>query len=67
LTPLHGRACASVFELSAKGAKHVSLGKLSAERVVKGIRAIIFDETITKIQVHESVIARDGNTHRSFA
>ncbi|NHV99207.1 MAG: PIN domain-containing protein [Thaumarchaeota archaeon] len=46
----------SIFELSAKGAKYVSAKKLSAERVIEGIRAIVFDENIVKIPIHESRI-----------
>ena len=46
----------SIFELSAKGAKHVAAGKLSAERVTKGIRAIIYDETIEMIPIYESTL-----------
>jgi len=46
----------SIFELSAKGAKHVAAGSLSAERVTRGIRAIIYDETIKTIPMHESTI-----------
>jgi len=46
----------SIFELSAKGAKYVSANKLSAERVIEGIRAIVFDENIVKIPIHESRI-----------
>ncbi|MBO3799971.1 MAG: hypothetical protein FGF52_02795, partial [Candidatus Brockarchaeota archaeon] len=36
-----------------KGAKYVSMGKLSAEKVAMGIRAVVFDETITRILIHE--------------
>jgi len=46
----------SIFELSAKGAKHVTAGTLSAERVTKGIRAIVYDETIEMIPMYESTI-----------
>lgn len=46
----------SIFELSAKGAKHISAGTLPAERVARGIRAIIYDETITMIPTHESTL-----------
>jgi len=46
----------SIFELSAKGAKHINAGALSAERVTRGIRAIVYDETITKIPIHESAL-----------
>jgi len=46
----------SVFELSAKGAKHVAAKGLSAERVTRGIRAVVYDETVTRIPIHESRI-----------
>jgi len=46
----------SVFELSAKGAKHVATGKLSAERVTRGISAIVYDERITVVPMHDSSI-----------
>lgn len=46
----------SVFELSAKGAKHVAAGSLSAERVTRGIRAILYNETIKTIPIHGSTI-----------
>ena len=44
----------SVFELSAKGAKHISSGKLPPERVTKGIRAIVYNEEIEMIPTYES-------------
>lgn len=46
----------SVFELSAKGAKHVAAGTLSAERVTRGIRATVYDERITVIPMHDSSV-----------
>jgi len=46
----------SVFELSAKGAKHVATGTLSAERVTRGISAIVYDERITVVPMHDSSI-----------
>lgn len=46
----------SVFELSAKGAKHVATGTLSAERVTRGIRAIIYEERITVVPMHDSSV-----------
>lgn len=45
-----------IFELSAKGAKHTASGTLTAERVAKGIRAIVYAETIEIIPVHESPV-----------
>jgi len=44
----------SVFELAAKGAKHISAGKLPPERVTKGIRAIVYNEQIEMIPTYES-------------
>jgi PIN domain nuclease of toxin-antitoxin system len=46
----------SIFELSAKGAKHVSAGVLPAERVTRGIRAIIYNEAIETIPMHDSAL-----------
>ena len=43
----------SVFELSAKGAKHVATGTLSAERVTRGISAIVYDEGMTVVPMHD--------------
>jgi PIN domain nuclease of toxin-antitoxin system len=44
----------SIFELSAKGAKHVITGALPPERVAKGIGAIIYDERIETIPIDDS-------------
>jgi len=44
----------SIFELSATGAKHITAGALSAERVTKGIRAIIYDERIEIAPISDS-------------
>lgn len=46
----------SVFELSAKGAKYVATGTLSAERVTRGIRALVYDERITMVPMHDSSV-----------
>ena len=46
----------SIFELSAKGAKHIIAGNLSAERVTRGIRAIVYSETIETIPIYESTL-----------
>jgi len=46
----------SIFELSAKGAKHITAGTLSGERVTKGVRAIVYDETIETVPMHESTL-----------
>ncbi|MEM2972210.1 MAG: PIN domain-containing protein [Candidatus Bathyarchaeia archaeon] len=46
----------SVFELSAVGAKQVLVGTLPAERVVKGVRAIVYDERVNVIPLYESSV-----------
>jgi len=46
----------SPFELSAKGAKYVVEGSLSSERIIRGIRAIVYDDTIATIPIYESKI-----------
>lgn len=46
----------TIFELSAKGGKQVATRNLEAERVVKGIRAIIYDGRIERIPVHDASI-----------
>ncbi len=46
----------SVFELSAKGAKHVAAGTLSSERVTRGIRAVVYDDRITVVPMHDSSV-----------
>ena len=46
----------TIFELSAKGAKHIVDRTLTAERVSRGIRAIVYDERIEKIPIHDTSI-----------
>lgn len=46
----------SIFELSAKGAKHIVAGTLSSARVARGIRAIVHDGTIRMIPIHDSTL-----------
>ncbi len=46
----------SLFELSAKGAKLVATRKLAPERVARGIRAIIYNETVEIVPIYESTI-----------
>lgn len=55
----------SIFELSAKGAKQVSAGAISPERVAKGIRAIVYDETIETVPTHEGTILLTAFSLRS--
>ena len=45
-----------IFELSAKGAKQITAGTLPAERVTRGIRAIVYDEAIERIPVYDTPI-----------
>ena len=46
----------SIFELSAKGAKYIANGMLTPERVMMGIRAIVYDDAIDHISIHDSDI-----------
>lgn len=44
----------SLFELAAKGAKHVSSKQLPQERVLKGIQAVEMDDHLRKESVYDS-------------
>ena len=44
----------TLFELSAKGAKYVNNGMLLPESVAEGIRAIVHDDEIETIPIHDS-------------
>ena len=44
----------TLFELSAKGAKYVASGLLKAERVIRGIKALFYDDRVRKVPVHET-------------
>jgi PIN domain nuclease of toxin-antitoxin system len=44
----------TIFELSAKGAKYAASGTIAPERVTKGIKAIIYNEAINTIEIHEN-------------
>jgi PIN domain nuclease of toxin-antitoxin system len=46
----------SVFELSAKGAKYIKEGQLTPERVTRGIRALVYNDEVEAIPVHDSNI-----------
>jgi len=46
----------SIFELSAKGAKHITNKTLTPERVTRGLRAIIYDDTVESIPIHDRQI-----------
>lgn len=46
----------TIFELSANGAKHIAAGVLTAERVSRGIRSIVYDERMAKVPIHDSSV-----------
>lgn len=46
----------SLFELMAKGAKYVANGRLPAQRVFRGINAIIHDDRIRIIRIYDTSI-----------
>ncbi|RLF19393.1 MAG: hypothetical protein DRZ82_05820 [Thermoprotei archaeon] len=46
----------TLFELSAKGAKYIASRLLSHERVLKGLRAIIYDNRINRIPIYDTTI-----------
>ena len=46
----------SLFELSAKGGRFVVEGKLEAERVLRGVRSIFYDERLVKVPFVESSV-----------
>ncbi len=46
----------TIFELSAKATKHITTGTLTDERVSQGIRALVYDDRITRIPIHDSSI-----------
>jgi predicted nucleic acid-binding protein len=48
----------SLFELSAKGARYIFEGSLPAERVTRGINAISYDDSITKLRSYETSTLR---------
>lgn len=56
----------TVFELAAKGAKYVVTGRLKAERITRGIKAVVYDERITKIPLHDSTILLTAFRLRRF-
>lgn len=43
----------TLFELSAKGTKYTASGQLSLERLIKGLRSIILDESIQKAPFYD--------------
>jgi PIN domain nuclease of toxin-antitoxin system len=46
----------TIFELSAKGAKFIKEGQLPPERVTRGINAIIYNDSIETIPIHNTTI-----------
>ena len=46
----------TVFELSATGAKYIKESQLSPERVTRGINAIIYNDDIETIPIHDATI-----------
>jgi len=46
----------SIFELAAKGGKHVALGRLAADRVTRGIRAIVYSDSVEVVPIHETAV-----------
>jgi len=56
----------TIFELAAKGAKLVSDGRLSADRVERGLAAILTDDTINQIAFQESEILKRAIVLRSI-
>lgn len=46
----------TIFELSAKGAKYIKEGQLLPERVTRGISAIIYNDAIETIPMHDTTI-----------
>jgi PIN domain nuclease of toxin-antitoxin system len=50
----------TIFELSAKGAKYVKEGQLAPERVTRGISAIIYNDTIATIPMHDTTILQNA-------
>ncbi|MEM3622001.1 MAG: PIN domain-containing protein [Candidatus Methanomethyliaceae archaeon] len=46
----------TIFELSAKGAKYVASGRIPSEKVMRGIRALVYNENIDIVESHDSSI-----------
>lgn len=54
----HGISISEVtlFELCANGAKRVAGGGLTGERVSRGIRAVVYDDRIARIPMHDTSV-----------
>ena len=46
----------TIFELAAKGAKYIVSGDIKSDRVIRGIRSIVYDEKIEKIPLYDTSI-----------
>ena len=46
----------TIFELSAVGAKQIALGNLTAERVSRGIRAVVHDDGIERVPIQDTSV-----------
>jgi len=51
-----GMSQITIFELSAKGAKYIKENMLSPERVTRGLNAIIYNDGIDIIPMHDTTI-----------
>jgi PIN domain nuclease of toxin-antitoxin system len=56
----------TIFELSAKGAKYVKEDVLSPERVTRGISAIVYNDAIETIPMHDTTILQTAFKLRSM-
>ena len=56
----------TLFELSAKGAKYVVSRMLSPERVLRGLRAIIYDNRIGRVPIYDTTILSTAFKIRSL-
>jgi len=56
----------TIFELSAKGAKYIKEDLLSPERVARGISAIMYNDAIETIPIHDTTILQTAFKLRSM-
>ena len=56
----------TIFELSAKAAKYVAKSQILSERVTRGIRALIYDDSIEKIPIYNTKILSTAFTLKSL-
>ncbi len=58
----------SLFELAANGVKYVVEGKLKAEQVLRGTKAVAADDTVTKVAYEDAnVLSSAINLRREIA